>query len=137
MLAKKIESVDFDGNIRKETYYFNLTAAELTKMEYSKNGGYSTFIKRISEVQDESEVIEQFSKIIDMAYGVKSDDGKYFRKSEEALADFKATNAYSNLFMELLSDMNSAQNFFRNIVPKEVLDAEQVKSSGLTVVSKE
>ena len=33
MLEKTISYTDYDGNERKEKFYFNLTKAELTEME--------------------------------------------------------------------------------------------------------
>ena len=41
MLKKTIEYVDYNGNPRKEDFYFNLSEAELAKMELSVTGGYA------------------------------------------------------------------------------------------------
>ena len=51
---------------------------------------------------------------------MKSDDGKYNRKSPELLADFKATQAYSELIMELLSDTDKAIAFINGIIPTKM-----------------
>lgn len=39
MLEKVITYTDYDGNERKEKFYFNLTKAELTEMELSMREG--------------------------------------------------------------------------------------------------
>ena len=113
MLPKKIKSIDFDGNEREETYYFNITEAEMADMALSKDGGLEVYINRIVESKSVPELKELFKFFIDKSYGVKSDDGKYHRKSPELLADFKATQAYSELIIELLSDTQKAIDFIK------------------------
>ena len=41
MIKKTIEYVDYNGENRKEDFYFNLSKAELMELEMSKNGGLS------------------------------------------------------------------------------------------------
>ena len=41
MYKKTITYEDFDGNKRTEDFYFNLTTAEVAKMEMGVTGGYS------------------------------------------------------------------------------------------------
>lgn len=120
MLTKKIKAEDFEGNLREETFYFNLSKSELTKMELSINGGLSSLLQRIAETQDIKEVKNLLEQFIDMSYGVKSLDGRKFEKSEEALKDFKSTNFYDELFMELISDANKAADFINAVVPSDV-----------------
>lgn len=122
MLPKKIKSIDFDGNEREETYYFNITEAEMADMALSKDGGLEVYINRIIESKSVPELKELFKFFIDKSYGVKSDDGKYHRKSPELLADFKATQAYSELIMELLSDTEKAIAFINGIIPTKMRD---------------
>lgn len=123
MLPKKIKSIDFDGNEREETYYFNITEAEMADMALSKDGGLEVYINRIVESKSVPELKELFKFFIDKSYGVKSDDGKYHRKSPELLADFKATQAYSELIMELLSDTQKAIDFINGIIPTKMREA--------------
>ncbi len=120
MLTKKIKAEDFEGNLREETFYFNLSKSELTKMELSINGGLSSLLQRIAETQDIKEVKNLLEQFIDMSYGVKSLDGRKFEKSEEALKDFHSTNFYDELFMELISDANKAADFINAVVPSDV-----------------
>ena len=47
MLKKTIKYTDYDGNEREEDFYFNLSKAEVTEMELSKEGGMSEYIKKI------------------------------------------------------------------------------------------
>lgn len=118
MLKKTIEYTDYNGTVRKEDFYFNLTKAEVTEMELSKNGGLSEHINRIVASKDSPEIINLFKEIIAKSYGVKSLDGKRFIKSEEILNEFIQTEAYSELFMELAFDAEKAAAFVNGITPK-------------------
>ena len=117
MINKTITYVDFDGVERTEDFRFNLTQAEVAKLAYSVEGGLDKTIEQIVKTEDMKRLIELFSKIIDMAYGVKSLDGKKFLKSPEILEDFKQSQAYSDLFMELATDTEAASAFINGVIP--------------------
>lgn len=120
MLKKTIEYTDYNGEVRKEDFYFNLTKAEVTEMELSKKGGLTEYINRIVASKDSPSIIAIFKEIISKAYGVKSLDGKRFIKNEEVLNEFIQTEAYSELFMELAFDADKAAAFINGIVPKNL-----------------
>lgn len=122
MLKKTIEYQDYDGNTRKEDFYFNLTQAEVTEMELSVEGGLVETINRIVAAQNGKQIIDTFKSIILKAYGVKSPDGRRFIKNQEVRDDFVQTEAYSKLFMELATDAKAASAFINGIVPAK-LDA--------------
>lgn len=118
MLRKTIEYTDFDGNERKEDFYFNLTKAEVAEMELSTDGGLTKMIEKIVAEQDAKRIIELFKDLILKAYGVKSPDGKRFIKNDEVRDAFAQTEAYSELFMELAFDAEASAKFINGIVPK-------------------
>ena len=125
MLAKEIAYVDYNGNERKETFYFNLSKAELMEMELSTSGGWQQYMNRIIEAQNHVELVKIFKELILKSYGEKSDDGKRFIKSQELSTAFSQTEAYSNLFMELSTDANAAAAFANGIVPGDVSEEAQ------------
>lgn len=110
---------DFDGNERTEDFRFGFTQAEVAKMELSTKGGLTYYMDEIVKAQDTPRLIELFTELIDKSYGIKSADGRTFKKSQEALEDFKATNAYSQIFMEVALDVNKASEFIVGIMPPE------------------
>lgn len=118
MLTKAITYTDYDGNERTENFMFNLTKAELAELNLTTEGGLQVAIQKIIDSKDIPEITKWFKKIIMMAYGEKSLDGRRFIKSEELTEEFLQTEAYSELFMELLSDENAAANFISGIVPQ-------------------
>ena len=120
MLKKTIKYTDYDGNEREEDFYFNLSKAEVTEMELSKEGGMSEYIKKISAAQNAPELIKLFKEIITKSYGEKSLDGKRFIKNKELTEAFIQTEAYSELFIELASNADEAAKFINGIMPKNM-----------------
>lgn len=121
MYKKVIKYTDYNGVEREEPFYFNLNKAELVKWEGSTVGGMRSMYDKIIAAQDKEALISLFETIIQRSYGEKSPDGKKFMKSPEILADFVATEAYSNLFMELASNDESASAFMEGIMPADLL----------------
>ena len=123
MLAKTIKYTDYNGVERKETHYLNYNKAEIAEMELSTAGGLSEMIKKITEAQDGPSIMKLFKDIILGSYGVKSPDGKQFIKSDELSKQFSQTEAYSELFMELVTNADAAAEFVNGIVPKNAAKA--------------
>lgn len=119
MLKKTIEFTDYNGEKRKEDFYFNLSKAELMEMELGTSGGFAEMLQKLVDTQDIPEIMKIFKKIVMKAYGVKSPDGKRFIKSDELSKEFTETEAYSELFMELLSDADAAAAFVNGIIPAD------------------
>ncbi len=117
MLKKTMTYTDFDGNERTEDFYFNLTRAEALEMELSHTGGLVNTINKIVAEQDTKKLIEMFKDLIIKAYGEKSLDGKRFVKTQEVKDAFIQTEAYSDLFMELATNADSAVAFVNGITP--------------------
>ena len=129
MLKKTITFTDFNGVRRTEDHYFNLTKAEITELELSRSGGLSTVMNRIVQSRSTPEIAEAFKEILRKSYGKKSDDGRRFMKSDEIWRDFEETEAYSELFMELISDAGKMAEFFNGIAPAEIVAAVQKKQA--------
>lgn len=118
MLKKTIKYVDYNGVERCEDFYFNLSKAEVTEMQVSEEGGYDQMLQRIVDAQNNKEIFKHFKAIILKAYGVKSQDGKRFIKSEELSEEFSQTEAFVELIMELASSETAAAEFVNGIIPK-------------------
>lgn len=118
MIKKTMTYTDYDGNQRTEDFYFNLTKAELAEMELSHDGGFVKLIERVIQTRDISQLTEIFKNIILQSYGVKSPDGKRFIKNDEVREEFAQTEAYSDLFIEFITDAEAAAAFVNGIIPK-------------------
>lgn len=119
MFVKTITYEDFNGAERTEDFYFNLTNAEIMEMELGEAGGLTEMLDRIVKSKDAPAIVANFKKIILQAYGEKSPDGRRFIKSPELREEFAQTEAYSQLFMELASNDDSAAEFVNGIMPKQ------------------
>ena len=120
MKKETITYVDFNGNERTEDFYFNLTKAEVMKMEMSTKGGLAEMITRVVQAQDQPAIIQIFEDLILKSYGVKTPDGRGFRKTKEITDEFKETEAFSQLFMKLATDADAAAAFVNGIVPADM-----------------
>ena len=122
MLAKKIKYTDYNGVEREEVFYFNITKAELMTQNLMTPGGLETKLKRIINSKDVPELTKYIQDIIKDSYGVKSDDGVRFIKDEKLSTMFRQTEAYDQLFVELLSDEKKTAAFINGILPKELME---------------
>lgn len=118
MLKKTISYVDYDGNKREDTCYFNLNKAEIAEMELVTEGGLKAYLEKIVEEKDAKRIVGTFKELILKSYGVKSEDGKRFIKNDKLREEFVQTEAYSELFVELATDAEAAAAFVNGIIPQ-------------------
>lgn len=118
MFVKTITYTDYDGVERTEKYMFNLTQAELVKMNFSDYGKMDEILQDIIDSKDAKRIMERTEDLIDRSYGVKSEDGRRFIKNAEVLAEFKQSPAYDKFFMELATDAKACADFVNNIMPE-------------------
>lgn len=120
MLKKTITFTDYNGEKVTEDYYFNLSRAEVMELQLSVNGykdGFAGYLQELVNSKDVPAISQMFKKIILSAYGVKSPDGKRFIKSQEIRDSFEQTEAYSELFMELIQDGEKCKAFIEGVMP--------------------
>lgn len=134
MLKKTITYTDYNGNQRTKDFYFNLNKAEIMRMEMSTRGGMAERIQRIVDAQDTPAIIEIFEDLIQKSYGVKTAEGGFIKRPED-LEAFMATEAYSELFMELATDADAAANFINGIVPAEVAKQAALSAGNQTTAN--
>ena len=124
MIKKTITYEDYNGVERTENFYFNLNKAEVLEMEMGTEGGMAETIQKIVDAKDAPAIIRVFKDLVLKAYGVKSDDGRRFMKTKpdgtRYADDFKETEAYSQIFMELATDDKAAAAFINGIVPADL-----------------
>lgn len=124
MIKWNITYTTYDGETVSEDFYFHLNKAELAQMQFDANGVYINFIERLSNERDIKELGKQYANIILAAYGKKSDDGRVFRKNDALREEFKCSEAYPTLYMELLSSEEKAAKFVKGILPADLQGAD-------------
>ena len=124
MLAKPITYTDYNGVERTETFYFNLSQAELIDMQLGgKDGLYSNKLQKMIDNHDAAAIVTTIKEFVLKSYGEKTDDGKRFIKSPEISEAFMQTEAYSQLITELLSDDAKSSEFILGIMPQALREA--------------
>ena len=111
MYKHTINYVDFNGVERKEDHYFHLSLPEVTRIEASINVDIQEYITRLIADNNLSTLLSFMEKIILDSYGVKSTDGRTFRKSPEARSDFEYSPAYAEFFEQLVTTPGLANEF--------------------------
>lgn len=120
MLKKTIEYVDYNGVKHTEDYYFNLTKAEIIELQMGTKGGFVEAIQEAIKNEDSQTVMKATKDLIMKAYGKKSEDGKRFIKSPELALAFEQSPAYSELYVELLTDDEASSKFMRGVIPADL-----------------
>lgn len=116
MVKKTITYIDYNGVERTEDHYFNMNQAEILQLEMSVDGGWLEMVKKISATQDAPAIMKVFREVVNMSYGEKSADGRRFIKSPELTEAFVQTEAYSNLFVELITKPETFADFMNQVV---------------------
>lgn len=128
MYAKTIEYENYNGDMIKENFYFNLTKSEMAILEAKTPGGWSAYMQSIMDRKDAPAIMEMFEKLLRASYGVKSADGRNFRKSDAIFEDFESCPAYDIMVLDLLTNEEFAKEFIFGIMPKDLV--EQAKKDG-------
>jgi hypothetical protein len=130
VLKKTITYEDFNGETVSEDFFFHLSKAELVELEMSHTGGLSASLERIIAAQDNKALIIEFKNLILSSYGKRSDDGRRFIKNQELRDEFESTEAYSSLFMELVTDTDAAIEFVQGVIPADLEgDAKKLQAA--------
>lgn len=116
MLKKTITYTDFDGVEQKEDHYFNLTKAEMMEYNsaYADRGGILKYLTWLMDNKKEYEIIQAFKDLILRSYGERNSAGRFI-KSQEIRDSFMASEAYSELFMDVVSSDEAAAAFVNGI----------------------
>ena len=118
MLKKTITYTDLNGTERTEDHYFNLTKAEM--LEYDASFYPSSAIEYLTylvEAKEAGKLVLAFKDLILRSYGKRTADG-LFIKNQQLRDAFMASEAYSELFMEVTTSEENAAAFINGVVPQ-------------------
>ena len=130
MIKKTVTYTDYNGEQRTETFYFHYTEAEILDMEMSEEGSFADRIQRIIDAKDKTALMKLIKKFVIDAYGVKSEDGKRFMKNNELKTAFLECPAYSDIFMEMVTNDEIAAEFVNGVIPSTMKDRVAKLSNG-------
>lgn len=129
MYKKTVTYTDYNGIERTESFYFNLTKAEIVEMQLGVDGGWTERMQKIIDSKDGPTIMREFKKLIMMSYGEKSEDGKRFVKSKELSEAFLQTEAYNKIFMDIVTDSKAAADFANGILPEDARSRQDMLPS--------
>lgn len=119
MIKKDITYTDMDGNEITEAFYFHLFSPEIVRIEASYGLDIKEYVKRLQVDGDLKGMVDFFEKIVLTAYGKRTNAGKSFVKDPAITKEFEYSQAYAELFEELLTDNSAAQNFANGLFTKK------------------
>jgi len=141
MLKYQISYTDFNGTDHTDDLWFHISK---TNVLMAKDDVYNTIVNLgkqlqqkvafIQQIQAEDNDKDDFSSnkilvagtvrelaklldsVIDLAYGIRTEDGLRFIKNAKVLEDFKQTLAYDALIDKLLSNPNEMVSFIEKLM---------------------
>jgi hypothetical protein len=111
MFKHNIDYVDFNGTERNEDFYFHLSSVEVTRLEAEIGRDLNTHIKELTANQDMKTLLDFLERILLGAYGRKTSDGKSFIKNKDLRTEFEYSNAYAEIFEQMLTNPDLAKKF--------------------------
>lgn len=121
MIKRTITYTNFNGEEKSKDCYFHLSKIKLAKLEASFPGGLANAIQSLQTNADPKLILEIFDTLIKTSYGEKSEDGETFIQNEALSEKFSYTEAFSQLFMELIENDEKASEFIKGIIPADML----------------
>lgn len=131
MLKRKIKYTDFDDVEQEEEFYFNISKPELIELEVEHPRGFSAWMEEVMKAKDNKTLMEQFKRIILLAYGEKTPDGKNFVKNQELKDKFQSSAAYISLYTELATDDSAAADFLLGVLPRDLTEESKKQIEAL------
>lgn len=119
MLKKVIEYKNFNGEPRTVLLRFNITTTELLSLQTSFGSNLRNELITMIEKKDLAGLIGFIKELVLRSYGVLSEDGDRFVKSEELKKEFESSAAFETLLITLIKDANLAVGFFMAVIPEE------------------
>lgn len=124
MIKKTFDHIDFNGTKRVAELYFNLSPLELTQLQLESEHGIQKVLEDAIADNDLRKVFDFLDNLIKKSYGIKSDDGRYFRKTPEIIEDLVSSPFYSDFVLGLLeNDAREGAEFIKGLVPASLIEA--------------
>ena len=111
MFKHTIEYQDFNGIERSEDFYFHLSTPEVVRLEAKLGTTIEEYTKTIANQQDLTKMLDFLEDLVLGSYGKKTSDGKSFIKNQELRTEFEYSQAYAELFEEILLNKDLAVKF--------------------------
>lgn len=127
MFTKIVKYQDFDGNERTKTCYFHMTKAEILEFSMNKPGGVIAYVTRMMNSDRNDLVFATFKELILSAYGERTSEGNFVKNAQIRDA-FACSEAYSEIFMEIVQNEESMAAFVNGLMPQQVSEEQKAEA---------
>lgn len=111
MFKHNVTYTDFNGMSRQEDFYFHLSLPEATRIEAELGMPIDKYAEELQRGNNLKNLLDFLEKMILNSYGKKTSDGRSFHKSKELREEFENSQAYAELFEQLLLNPDLARKF--------------------------
>jgi hypothetical protein len=126
MLKQTITYQNFDNEEVEETLYFNISKsvtiekAEEVIARWTEVQNMLEGQQRDLEISEVKKLVNIVKYMMELSYGVRSDDGRYFEQSPELWAQFTQSAAFDHFLFSLFQDVTKCTTFVVGVFPKEL-----------------
>lgn len=118
MFKTTITFENYEGEEITKTLYFRLTQAEIVNAEFnSPDGSVLDMLRKMANEKNMKLIVPLVKRFMLMSYCERQEDGTLL-KNQEMRDRFESSDEFSELFMQLISDIDALSEFINNIVPK-------------------
>lgn len=115
MFKHTVTYEDFNGVERKEELLFHLSTPEITRLEAEIKMPLEQYIGKLKDDNKLDSLLAFLEKMILTSYGQKSEDGRSFLKNEKMRTEFEYSNAYAEVFEEVIQNPEFATAFGQSV----------------------
>lgn len=127
MFKHTVEYTDFNGVDRKEDLLFHLSLPEVTRLEAEIGESLEVHTKNLVDNQDMKQLLDFLERILLSSYGRKTSDGKSFLKNKNLREEFEYSQAYAEVFEQLLTVPDLARKFGQGVADNGKSKKNQVQ----------
>lgn len=128
MIELPIKYTNLDGKEVVETWSFHMDLDDAKRLGLlSDINGLQNRLREYAEKNDIAGVLDMLDDLIVGSVGHRSANGRLFEKTEETRKDFRGCGAFTALLVQLMSGEIKSDDFFRGVLPKDLLNAGDAK----------
>lgn len=118
MLKKTIKYTNFNNEPKEMEVYFHLGKADIARL--AADPEVLQAMNQAAVQNDQKKMLATIEHLVRMAYGLRSDDGERFVKSEAIADNFIQSAAYEEFLMEILSTTDGFTKFMKAVFPENM-----------------
>lgn len=136
MIKQTLTWKDFNQVEHTKDFWFHLTKLEVAQLQLELEKWHAR-LQMAAQKMDFSALVSTYREIIELAAGVRSEDGADFIKTPEAKKSIMDSPAIDELLWKFITTPSAGVEFLEALMPKEVQDkfrAEVEKNSELAEI---